>query len=1044
MDSASPYPIPLPMVLPSHSRTPSASSSLRSSPSLYYQPPFDASSSTSQPMPQNFSAQPFDAHASTTSLQISTGTTIPHTHEAGEETAHPLRPAAQSSLHAPEASAEHQADPSQTSIADAMTNGAGPHGGLTRSLTHQERELISHLDRLKFFLATAPSRWSADGPSPVDPASLPVGHPSSVHPALNRFLLPNSEYVSCVLWGGLYHITGTDIVRALVFRFEAFGRPVRNMKKFEEGVFSDLRNLKPGSPFLDLLFKYQCIRTQKKQKVFYWFSVPHDRLFLDALERDLKREKMGLEPTTAVVGEPALSFTYDPKRSLYEQFSRSQGSTDGDGDLDTSVRASDDTANSDSDADNTASSSQKTSDSETASDADERARSKRLSLKKAPSVLNGPNSPFFSMFSLFEGSPTYKQRRKKVHKNSRRSPGDGAFGHAGYGSSVLPLSGPETYVDEYGRVQTVRSSPEGHFDRFGRDTGRMSAADMFVAQARGEFGGAANPDLIASQKERQRRAMEIALGQHVRVPHHHPNGLAGPGYAGRMSAQAHYNLPLNLLPSVLLPGSNMLNASPPGGVFQQSLQGQQLPEHHIRPQLQSRHTLPHVNFQTVPRIRSHTTSQGLGFNGSEAWSGISEQAPVRSKAFVCPLFSCGRMFKRTEHLKRHLRTHTLERPYQCQQCQKRFSRSDNLAQHYRTHVRAGAGGAEDSLGAVSVDAGGDVSDGQLETEEDALALAGVDDVQMYEVEVEGPVHEVSGDEEGLVMATTVGPAVPVSLGGLDGVEDGQDAYFQGDGVGPIVNSSPEQTPFVRPDSSLSYSNAATNGIPIPMRMSPPYHDYTTSLSAPSHKGSFDQPSMYPPELDVGGTGPIRRHRSVTPSVSRFGDSIRRPFSTAVSEHGAPTRSYHPYAVPGHHHSAESSPLAYNIPLSYSPANSIGSSSSRSHSRSSSSSQLQDQMQQMLSLDQLAAEQQAQAFLRDQMGHHGQGQGQGYPESQMGYSTATAAAAGSYELMSSANSGGAGSQVPGYEMYSQVGDATVYDSHAHGSGFSALAHHQIPL
>lgn len=25
------------------------------------------------------------------------------------------------------------------------------------------------------------------------------------------------------------------------------------------------------SPFLDLLFKYQCIRTQKKQKVFYWY-----------------------------------------------------------------------------------------------------------------------------------------------------------------------------------------------------------------------------------------------------------------------------------------------------------------------------------------------------------------------------------------------------------------------------------------------------------------------------------------------------------------------------------------------------------------------------------------------------------------------------------------------------------------------------------------------------------------------------------------------------------------------------------------------------
>ncbi|EIW51363.1 STE-domain-containing protein, partial [Trametes versicolor FP-101664 SS1] len=110
--------------------------------------------------------------------------------------------------------------------------------------TLQERELLNNLDKLKFFLATAPSRWNSDPSSST--ALAPAGHPHSTHPALNRFLLPNQEYVSCVLWGGLYHITGTDIVRALVFRFEAFGRPVRNMKKFEEGVFSDLRNLKPG------------------------------------------------------------------------------------------------------------------------------------------------------------------------------------------------------------------------------------------------------------------------------------------------------------------------------------------------------------------------------------------------------------------------------------------------------------------------------------------------------------------------------------------------------------------------------------------------------------------------------------------------------------------------------------------------------------------------------------------------------------------------------------------------------------------------------
>lgn len=129
----------------------------------------------------------------------------------------------------------------------------------------------------------------------------------------------------------LFHISGTDIVRCLAFRFQAFGRPVKNSKKFEEGIFSDLRNLKAGndasleepkSPFLDFLYKNNCIRTQKKQKVFYWYSVPHDRLFLDALERDLKREKAGQEATTVATFEPALSFEFDQSQSLFEQLTK--------------------------------------------------------------------------------------------------------------------------------------------------------------------------------------------------------------------------------------------------------------------------------------------------------------------------------------------------------------------------------------------------------------------------------------------------------------------------------------------------------------------------------------------------------------------------------------------------------------------------------------------------------------------------------------------------------------------------------------------------
>ncbi|KAJ3562686.1 hypothetical protein NPX13_g8472 [Xylaria arbuscula] len=183
-----------------------------------------------------------------------------------------------------------------------------------QALPHDAQVALQQVDNLKYFLISAPVDWQPDQ-------------------YIRRFLLPTGEYVSCVLWNNLFHISGTDIVRCLSFRFQAFGRPVRNSKKFEEGIFSDLRNLKSGtdasleepkSPFLDFLYKNNCIRTQKKQKVFYWYSVPHDRLFLDALERDLKREKMGQEATTQATSEPAVSFQYDSSQSLYEQLTKAQ------------------------------------------------------------------------------------------------------------------------------------------------------------------------------------------------------------------------------------------------------------------------------------------------------------------------------------------------------------------------------------------------------------------------------------------------------------------------------------------------------------------------------------------------------------------------------------------------------------------------------------------------------------------------------------------------------------------------------------------------
>ncbi|ODN75344.1 hypothetical protein L202_06520 [Cryptococcus amylolentus CBS 6039] len=402
-----------------------------------------------------------------------------------------------------------------------------------------ERARIQTMDRLQYFLTTAPTQWS--GPQAQQRASMV------------QFPLPNGENVSCVLWNGLYHISGTDIVRALAFRFEAFSRPVRRTRKWEEGVFSDLRNLKAGvdatlegpkSPLLDFLFRKGCIRTQKKQKVFYWFSVPHDRLFLDALERDLKREKAGQEPTSVVVGEPASSFRYDPHRSLYEQFSRYILERNP---VYTKSRL--------------------VPTLQSATDAlDTHAESRALDLchfdvQHGAQVYSAP---------LGQESIIISPSRDTMNTSRRHG-----IGH------VIPME-PNVSVNSNSRLLGQRTSPVQAYE--------------------------AEP--APSHEALSARATHSPVGSRIFDPYHH---------------------------------------------------------------------------------EEHPPSDQI----------FPLQAPGPSSSFghVCPYDTCRRPFKRSEHLRRHIGSHTDERPYSCLICRRTFSRNDNLLQHSKIHCRRQ--GSEMSLESVT-------------------------------------------------------------------------------------------------------------------------------------------------------------------------------------------------------------------------------------------------------------------------------------------------------------------------------------------------------
>ena len=122
------------------------------------------------------------------------------------------------------------------------------------------------------------------------------------------------------------------------------------------------------------------------------------------------------------------------------------------------------------------------------------------------------------------------------------------------------------------------------------------------------------------------------------------------------------------------------------------------------------------------------------------------------KVYTCKVPGCGKCFKRSEHLKRHVRSiHTNEKPFTCH-CGKTFSRHDNLNQHARVHTMEG----EEDSASESASASPSVSPttlpvGYLQSQRGSvsqfnsrLRKATIADNVDYEEEEEGNLFDLEG------------------------------------------------------------------------------------------------------------------------------------------------------------------------------------------------------------------------------------------------------------------------------------------------------------
>jgi len=108
------------------------------------------------------------------------------------------------------------------------------------------------------------------------------------------------------------------------------------------------------------------------------------------------------------------------------------------------------------------------------------------------------------------------------------------------------------------------------------------------------------------------------------------------------------------------------------------------------------HEMPQYNPMPGAYPISSINSGGQGpLAHGEPFEVMIRVVSSKDKRFKCTYNKCPGAFRRQEHLRRHEKIHTGEKPYMCDVtvCRRRFSRSDNLKEHLRRHKKGPNSGA---------------------------------------------------------------------------------------------------------------------------------------------------------------------------------------------------------------------------------------------------------------------------------------------------------------------------------------------------------------